>query len=106
MSYIFRFYVLPTKAINRMDEEQYPGVYGRYLLVSILGTISIIEAVSLFFLAHGIIWYERYGSDKKRTLINKLFADICYTMLAILVICLLDNLRFITGPLPLVSAQC
>jgi hypothetical protein len=30
------------------------------------------------FLLYGVIWFERYGTDKKRTLMNKLVASQCW----------------------------
>jgi hypothetical protein len=50
-------------------------------------------ALSLFLscivlpLLYGIIWYERFGTDTKRTLINQLFGSICcYLILTIILL--------------------
>ena len=45
-------------------------------IVSVI--VTLILVVFLTCGNFGIIWYEKFGSDKKRTLINKLFASICW----------------------------
>ena len=45
-------------------------------IVSVI--VTVILVVFLTFGNFGIIWYEKFGSDKKRTLINKLFASVCW----------------------------
>jgi hypothetical protein len=48
-------------------------------------TIAIVLSVLLSLLVipslYGIIWFERFGSDSKRTLINQLFASICWYLM-------------------------
>jgi len=41
-------------------------------------SLTVILVVILTFGNFGIVWYEKFGSDKKRTLINKLFASVCW----------------------------
>ena len=51
---------------------------------------------------YGMIWYERYGSDKKRILINRVFSSVCWTGIELFALVLpLDIARYIFGPLPL-----
>ena len=48
----------------------------------------------------GVIWFERYGLDKKRTLINKLVSSICWNFLFWnLTIQMVTAARIVTGPL-------
>jgi hypothetical protein len=62
----------------------------------ILAIVSIIVATPLTF---GIIFYEKFGSDKKRTLVNKLISSFCYTIIAwFLIIQTFTLARFIHGP--------
>ena len=65
------------------------------LIVSCLGII-----LGPIFL-YSIIWFERFGSDKKRTLLNMLFSMTCWTAL-IFIICIQvpETFRYIYGPLP------
>jgi hypothetical protein len=49
----------------------------------IVGIIfSITSAPIIALLLYSIIWYEKYGLDKKRTLLNKLVSSICWTAIA------------------------
>lgn len=51
----------------------------------------------------GIIGFERFGSDKKRTLLNMLTTTVCWINIWLLVIVrTLEILRFCSGPLPAV----
>jgi hypothetical protein len=38
--------------------------------------LSIILSCSVLPLLYGIIWYARFGTDLKRTLINQLFVSV------------------------------
>ena len=67
-------------------------------------TALLITLVSVFFLVpsgYGIIWYERYGSDSKRILINRLVTSVCWTGLEFYILVLpLEIVRYVYGPLP------
>ena len=59
---------------------------------------SIILGPPLFY---SIIWFERFGSDKKRTLINKLVATNCWIGISFSIFVQAPEVvRFIYGPLP------
>ncbi len=67
-------------------------------------TCLIISCLGIIFgpiVLYSIIWFERFGSDKKRTLLNMLFSMTCWTAL-IFIICIQipDTFRYIYGPLP------
>jgi hypothetical protein len=40
---------------------------------------SGLGGLVLLPLVYFIIWYERYGSDHKRTLLNKLVSSLCWS---------------------------
>jgi len=66
-------------------------------IISIVFSIAILLLVTPLHL--GVILYERYGSDKKRTLINKLQSSICwYMILWNLSVQAITIHRFIIGP--------
>jgi hypothetical protein len=44
-------------------------------------TFSIISTPFIMLLLYGIIWFEKYGVDKKRTILNQLVSSICWTAL-------------------------
>ncbi len=54
-----------------------------YIAIVLSVLLSLIAIPSLY----GIIWFERFGSDSKRTLINQLFAYVCWYLMA-LILCL------------------
>jgi hypothetical protein len=66
---------------------------GTSKIVSI--SISVILSFLVLPLLYGIIWYERFGTDLKRTLINQLFASVCwYLMTSIILIQVPITVRF------------
>jgi hypothetical protein len=70
-----------------------------FKIVSIIFVLLIMVVVLPFLV--GIIWFERFGSDKKRTLINKLVVSIIVTVF--LCGCLVqtgDIIRYLSGPMP------
>ncbi len=63
--------------------------------------------LSLFDIAllYGAIWYEHFGTDNKRTLLNRLFTSLCWLCMASIFIGLLDIVRYTIGPLPKLICQ-
>jgi hypothetical protein len=69
--------------------------------VRILLTVSPMLLILSMLLAHGIIWFERFGTDQKRTIINKLVSHGLYIIIISLpLIVLSDIIRYLVGPLP------
>ena len=63
--------------------------------------VSVLFSIIVVTLSYGIIWYEKFGSDKKRTLINKLVASLCWNEIAFFsTVQILYVVRFYFGPLP------
>lgn len=68
-------------------------------------TFSIVfSSITLIILPPfllGIVWFEKYGSDHKRTLINMLVSSICWTALQCgVIVQTTDIIRHTFGPLP------
>jgi hypothetical protein len=62
---------------------------------------SGLGGMVLLLLLYSIIWYERFGSDNKRTLLNKLVSSLCWTCFEwFFSIRIVDMLRYMSGPLP------
>ena len=59
----------------------------------------ILLAVNLV-IWFGAIWFERFGSDHKRTLVNKLFTSMAWTAMSAFVVSGTDNVRYLFGPFP------
>jgi hypothetical protein len=60
---------------------------GHTLPISIAIVLSVLLSLIVLPSLYGIIWFERFGSDSKRTLINQLFASVCWYLM-ILILCL------------------
>ena len=59
-------------------------------------TLSIFLSVLVLPLLYGIIWYEKFGTDFKRTLINQLFGSICwYLFISIFILQFPATVRFV-----------
>jgi hypothetical protein len=54
------------------------------ILTILFSFLSVPFIVALFY---GIVWYERFGTDNKRTLINKLLASQCWAFIQYFIIC-------------------
>jgi hypothetical protein len=64
----------------------------------VFATTCVVVAPPLLY---SVIWFEKFGSDKKRTLINKLVAMNCLNTILILTLVQLPEIvRFTYGPLP------
>jgi len=64
-------------------------------------SLSVVITVTLLPLIYGIIWFERFGSDKKRTLINMLVSSTCWTVIQCGVLLQVpDIVHLVIGPLP------
>jgi hypothetical protein len=75
------------------------SVNDTFKIVSITFALLMMAAI-LPFLA-GIIWFERFGSDKKRTLINKLVVSIILTVFQCgCFVQTSDIIRYLSGPMP------
>ena len=61
--------------------------------------ISIVLILAGLALSYSIIWYERFGVDAKRTLINRIYSLQCWTAVVFLLLVTLPEwIRFIAGP--------
>ena len=60
-------------------------------------TVVIVLGIPMLY---GVIWYERFGNDVKRTLINRFVSLNCWIGIAYLVYKVSDIYRFIVGPMP------
>ena len=62
---------------------------------------SFLSTSFAIFLFYGIVWFERFGTDNKRTLINKLVSSQCWSAIQYFAICqFIDILRYFVGPFP------
>jgi hypothetical protein len=68
-------------------------------IVSLLTSLLIIVVISPLYFA--IIWFERFGNSLKRTLVNQLFAFVCWIFLVYLTLLkTFDIIIALIAPLP------
>ena len=69
------------------------------MILSVIFSV-IASSINVAFF-YGIIWFERFGTDNKRTLINKLVSSQCWSIIYYLAFCqMADTLVYIVGPFP------
>ena len=62
--------------------------------------LCITRSIILIPMVYGIIWYEKYGSNQKCTLINKLVSSLCWSCFEwFIAIQTVDMFRYVFGPL-------
>ena len=77
-------------------EELYSDSVLKYITLSFY-VVGIIVGITSEF---GIIWYERNGNHRYRTVINQLFATLSWIVIAyILLVFIPEGFRYIAGPL-------
>ena len=78
---------------NGLFEKNTPVIFS--LILSIM--ITFLGPPLLF----AIIWFERFGSDKKRTILNMFVNMNCWNCIALVILGLLPEIAiYSTGPLP------
>ena len=86
---------------NADDKDFFSEIFENYLSKILTVTFAIVSAPFIIFALYGIIWYEQYGHDLKRTIINKLFASTCWVGIEfILLVIIPDTVRYTLGPYP------
>ena len=83
---------------SRTNEEVYCGLLEHRASKFVILTAAAILIILNMGLLLGLIWYERYGSDNRRTLMNKLFSSLCWVGIAHDLHSVLDFLRYLFGP--------
>ena len=87
---------------NQHEEMDYfSGIFQNRLSKWISIIFSILGSILAIFMIYCIIWFERYGLDVRKTLINRLFLSLDY--IGIIWLSLfqqLDVLRYLYGPMP------
>ena len=64
-------------------------------------SVSFISSLIILPFLYGIIWYERYGTDVKRILLNRIVSSVCWSFFEYFTLAYtLDIVRYTFGPLP------
>lgn len=84
-----------------ISEKCFSGLYQNRPSKFILIAVSILFSFANVVMSWGIIWYERFGSDNRRTLMNKLVSSVSIRMMEWMLVCQIgDAARYSLGPLP------
>ena len=87
------------------SEDFFSGLFENRPSKVIFVIVSIVGGFVLLPLVYSIIWFEHYGVDLKRTLINKSIASMCWCGIYLESFGFwVSSVRFLYGPLP--SAVC
>ena len=87
-----------NETLNQSD--YYPFMTESNIVKWTAWTISCLHVLTGPCALYIVIWYERYGSDRKRTLLNMLISKLCWTAIAyIFAVQMVELARHIVGPL-------
>ena len=90
-----------TAAIGNSTVDYFSGLFENRTSKVAFMAIAIILMISSSIMCYSIVWYERYGLDTKQTMLNKLFAVLCWTGIEYTIFASLpDWLRYVIGPYP------
>ena len=85
---------------NQHKEPMYCGLFedrpSKVLIVCAAFLLTAFDIVMYY----SIIWYERFGTDNHRNLVNRLLTSACWTVIVILIVCSADIVRSVFGPFP------
>ena len=83
-----------------IPEDFFEELYSKSLLKYITIGIYFIGIIVGLTSEVGIIWYEKHGNHRYRTVINQLFATLSWIMIFyILLVFIPEGIRYIAGPL-------
>lgn len=66
--------------MNNQSENFYSKLYESGLVKNLSIAVAILITILVILGLTGIILYESYGSDKKRTAINMLITSMCWAV--------------------------
>ena len=86
--------VMSNYSVNQLLHSQ--GLFDQFFVnhsgKSLIIAFSILLNALAIWVAYGIIWYEKYGTDLKQTLLNKLVSSICWSGIYYFLLCQYSDL--------------
>jgi len=67
---------------------------------TIIITVSFVLTIVNALLLYGVIWYQKFGPDRGRTVLDEIFTSFCWICMTALTIGITDAVRYIIGPFP------
>ena len=91
-----------TNFSTNSSTDFFEGIFENRWSKVVFIAFAILIIPIVLSLNYSIIWYEKYGQDLKRTIVNRIFSSICWTVIEFtLLVSILDLARyFFFGPLP------
>jgi hypothetical protein len=88
-----------TNSLSNSSGDFFAGVFENRPSKIIFMTFTFVAIPVVLLLLYSIIWYERFGLDAKRTIVNKLTSSFCWTGIQFVILVNIPDLgRYIFGP--------
>ena len=85
----------------KVDADYFASIFEYLPFKYIFIPLSLTSSFLLLPLFYGIIWFERFGSDSKRLIFNRLTSSICWCSMAWIVFAQIPDVsRYLFGPFP------
>jgi hypothetical protein len=90
---------LTSNNLTSCTEDFFCGVFENRPSKFIFMTFTIVASPIVTLLLYSIIWYERFGLDVKRTIVNKTTSSICWVAIQFILLVNIPDLgRYFFGP--------
>ena len=87
-----------TNSLSNSTEDFFSGVFENRPSKIIFMTFTIVAIPAVLLLLYSIIWYERFGLDVKRTIVNKLTSSFCWIAIQFVIFVNIPDLgRYLFG---------
>ena len=86
---------------DKPDSDFFSGLTSNSISKNFSLIFAILTSIIIPFFLCSIVWYEKYGSDQRRTLVNKFASCGCWCAIEYLLFPqVADIIRYFHGPLP------
>ena len=89
-----------SSSFSEFEDDFFKELYSESTLKHITIAIFFFGSIFGLFLEFGLIWYEKYGNNRYRTVINQLFSFVSWLVVAYIVFVYIpEGIRYLIGPL-------
>jgi hypothetical protein len=82
-------------------DKCFKNLYENTTTKIIILSVSLLSTILLLVLSYGVIWFERFGTDHRRTLMNKLVSSLSWFLMEwYLAGQIISIIMHCVGPLP------
>jgi hypothetical protein len=91
---------------SKKDTDYYSGLLDNNWWKNVCLIVSCFGIVASPLILYSITWFERYGNDNKRTLLNMFVSLYCWTVIEFVILVQIPGTaRLLIGPLPVFVCQ-